>query len=38
MRAKGGIGTGSVTFRDDGLGDMRYLVRLSMPRAGGWRA
>jgi hypothetical protein len=29
------IGTGSVTFRDD---DMRYLVRLSVPRAGGWRA
>jgi hypothetical protein len=33
-----GIGTGSVTFKDDGLGDMRYLVRLSVPRAGGWRA
>jgi hypothetical protein len=32
------IGAGSVTVGDDGLGDVRYLVRLSVPRAGGWRA
>jgi hypothetical protein len=32
------IGAGSVTVGDDGWGDMRYLVRLSVPRAGGWRA
>jgi hypothetical protein len=35
--ARAGIGTGSVTVRDDGLVDIRYLVRLSVPRAGGWR-